>query len=193
MGRTVGSPLTVKQPHLDPIRPFPLAVALALAPALLLGTAADARAQGAGRPPLTLKLGALRPSDNDARRLTGSRHLGGEIDLGQSGQGSSALSVGYFEGRARGHSMRVIPITVSSTSDAPVPLLGFGRLYTGSGLGAYLVRIDSSGTKTRFGGFASLGLRFAEGFFVEAKYHYVNGDVNGISPSGVAFLVGWRL
>jgi hypothetical protein len=150
----------------------------------LLGIARPALAQKTG---LAVKLGSLQPSSGSTRDLTGSRHFGGEVDFATPT--GETISVGLYQGSRSGH--RLETFTVQAVRSAGVPLLG-GRLYTGSGIGLYQIRADGSKRTTRFGGCALVGIRLTEGIFAETRYYLVNGSVNGVSASGIAFLIGTR-
>jgi hypothetical protein len=146
-----------------------------------------ARAQGSGPLLIRAKLGQLQISDTSTKNLVGSNHTGFEVDFGARATGGNQfLSVGYFEKRQSGRFLRSIPITISSIGQAPIPFPG---IYTTTGFGAYLLSTNGA-SKTQLGGFFGFGLRLGGGFFAEAKYHQVNGDVAGLNPNGVAILIG---
>ncbi|MGC4046885.1 MAG: hypothetical protein QM758_24075 [Armatimonas sp.] len=145
-----------------------------------------AQAQGTGPLLIRAKLGQLQVTDSDTKTAVGSGHFGAEVDFGSKlGGGNSFLSVGYFEKRQNGRYLRTIPITITNIGQGPLPFTG---LYTTSGIGGYILSTNGS-SRTQFGGFFGVGMRFG-GMFAEAKYHQVNGGVNGLSPNGLAILIG---
>jgi len=157
--------------------------------------ASPATAQGTGIVPVRVKLGVLLPQDNDTKDFAGSTHLNGEVDvsLPNFGQGKYIFTAGYSQGSRDGGKLRVIPLTVARVFGPPNPLSGIiGNVYFGVGAGAYLLKASSAGdseSKTTIGGFGVIGYQFPNPYFVEAKYH-VAGSVRGISPNGLAILVG---
>ena len=149
-----------------------------------------AAAQTAGILPVRIKAGVLLPQD-------GGTAFNGEVDLAvpTPGAGQTMLTAGYAEGRENGRKLRIIPVTIARIFAPPNPVAGVtGNVYFGIGVGAYFLRASGGGaseSKTRPGGFAMAGYQFPSALFVEAKYH-VTGEVAGLSPNGVALLLGRR-
>ena len=157
--------------------------------------AQPAAAQGTGIVPVRVKVGLMLPQDSDTKDFAGSRLLNGEVDvsLPNLGAGKYILTAGYAQGSRGGGKLRVIPVTVARVFGPPNPLSGVtGNVYFGLGAGAYFLRASGGGTsesKTRLGGFGLIGYQLPNPYFIEAKYH-VAGSVNGISPNGLAIMVG---
>jgi hypothetical protein len=109
------------------------------------------------------------------------------------GAGKYIFTAGYSQGSGDGGKLRVIPVTVARVFGPPNPLAGVtGNVYFGVGAGAYFLKASAGGeseSKTTLGGFGVIGYQFPNPYFIEAKYH-VAGSVNGISPNGLAILVG---
>lgn len=155
--------------------------------AALLLTPLAAQAQGNGPLLIRGKLGQLQLNDTTTRGQIGSNQRTFEVDLGSKlSGGNSFLTIGYSEKRQSGRYLRSIPITLTNLGQGPLP---FGGLYTTSGIGAYLLSTNGA-SRTQFGGFFGMGLRLGGGLFAEAKYHQVNGDINGLNPNGLAILIG---
>lgn len=148
--------------------------------------------------PIRVKLGVLLPQHGDTKRDTGDVHFNAEVDLALPlpGAGSRQVTVGYSQSLESGKKLRAIPVTVAQVFSAPNPAAGItGNVYFGLGFGAYFLRASGGGvseSKTRLGGFGMAGYQFPNAFFVEAKYHLVSGKVAGLSPNGLAFLLGRR-
>ena len=115
--------------------------------------------------PVRLKVGLLQPSDGGAKNIAGSPLYTGEVEvvlpsfLGPAG--SSILTAGYQDRSTHGNELRVIPLTISKTSDVPNPVsLVTGKVYYGGGIGAYILHAEKDGgseDKTTFGGFGVVG------------------------------------
>jgi hypothetical protein len=154
------------------------------------GWTQPAAAQTGGILPLRIKAGVLLPED-------GGTAFNGEVDLAipTLGAGRTLITAGYAEGKENGRRLRIIPVTVARIFSPPNPAAGVtGNIYFGLGVGAYFLRASGGGVseeKTRVGGFGVAGYQFPSTFFVEAKYH-VAGKVAGLSPNGVALLLGRR-
>lgn len=148
--------------------------------------------------PVRIKLGVLLPQNGTTKRDTGDAHFNAEVDvaLPVPGLGGKQVTVGYSQSLESGRKLRVIPVTVSQVFSPPNPAAGLtGNVYFGLGVGAYFLRASGEGaseSKTRIGGFGVAGYQFPNAFFVEAKYHLVSGKVAGLSPNGLAFLLGRR-
>lgn len=171
-----------------PMRTYLLGIALCVAAA----TPAVAQNSG-GSLPFRVKLGVLQPR-GDARSVFGAQHAGAMVDLTMaSSPDGSTLSVGYFGAQRNGEKMRTVPVLLTKSSEGASPIPGLTGFYTGTGFGAYFIDAGGSGFKTRWGGYASAGIRLSGDLFAEAQYHYVTSGVNGFSPSGVALLVGRKL
>ena len=163
-----------------------LVVSLAGLAALAISAPA-ARAQGSGPLLIRAKFGNIPLNDDSTKTAVGSSQKGVELDFGSKATGgNSFLTVGYFETRKSGQYLRTIPITLTNLGQGPLPFPG---VYTTSGIGAYLLSTNGSGSKVHYGGFVGIGLRLG-GIFAEAKYHQVQGDVKGLNPNGLAVLVG---
>lgn len=142
--------------------------------------------------PLRVKLGVLQPGGRTAETF-GSQHYGLQIDIAGSKQADAeTLSIGYFQARRNGQTMRTIPVLLTKTSNGSSPVGGLSGFYTGTGLGIYFIDAAGSGLKQRFGGYFSGGYRVSGGFYVEAQYHLISGNVNGFTPNGLAILLGRR-
>lgn len=167
--------------------------ALAVCGSLGLGVK-PAAAQGTGLIPVRAKIGVFLPQ-GDAKDFAGSTHFNGEIDVSPPnlGQGKFTFTAGYYQGSENGHKLRMVPITVGRTFAPPNPVSGVtGNPYFGLGAGPYFLRASGAGaseSKTTIGGFGMAGYQFPNKFFVEAKYHLA-GKVAGISPRGLALMVG---
>jgi outer membrane protein W len=163
-------------------------IALAAALGTLAFSAPAAQAQGSGPLLIRAKFGNIPLNDSVTKTGVGSSQKGFEVDFGSKiSGGNSFLTVGYFETRKSGQFLRTMPITFTNHGQGPLP---FGGLYTTSGIGAYVLSTNGSSNKVRYGGFFGAGLRLGGGLFAEAKYHQVQGDINGLSPNGLAVLVG---
>lgn len=144
-----------------------------------------------------LKIGVLLPGQGDTRTFTGSTHFNAEADIAipNLGQGRTYASIGYSQGSKNGGRLRSIPLTLTRIFSPPNPVSGVtGNVYFGLGAGAYFLRASGRGAsinKTRLGGFGVVGYQFPNPFFVEAKYQFV-GKVAGVSPTGLALMVGRR-
>lgn len=140
------------------------------------------------------KVGVFLPR-GDARDFAGSTHFNAEVDVAVPflGAGRTFVSAGYYQGSEGGRKLRMIPLTIGKVFSPPNPASGItGNLYFGAGVGAYLLRASGHGdseSKTRPGAFAMAGYQFPNAYFVEAKYHIV-GSVGGVSPRGLALMVG---
>jgi hypothetical protein len=142
--------------------------------------------------PLRVKLGVLQPQGRTAETF-GSQHYGVQVDIAGSKQAdATTLSVGYFQARRNGQSMRTIPVLLTKTSEGSSPVSGLTGFYSGTGFGIYFIDAAGSGLKQRFGGYFSGGYRVSGGFYVEAQYHLISGNVNGFRPNGLAILLGRR-
>ena len=170
--------------------------------ATLAGTA---QAQGIGSVlPVRVKVGVLLPSQGDTKSRTADTFFSGEVDvdLPAAGLGRRRVTVGYAQSVDGGQTLRVIPVTLSQVFSPPNPASGLtGNVYFGLGAGAYFTRASGipvaegetdSESKTLLGGFAMAGYQFPNAFFVEGKYHLVSGKVAGLSPNGIAVLLGRR-
>ena len=149
--------------------------------------------------PVRVKAGVFMPQDGQTRDFSGSTLFNAEIDLAlpSPGAGQTILTAGYSEGSKSGRKFRMIPLTVSQVFTPPNPAAGLtGNVYFGAGAGVYLLRASGGSTagsreKTTLGGFAVVGYMFPKTYFIEGKYH-VAGDVDGLSPNGLAVMLGRR-
>ncbi len=177
------------------------AAALALAGGAMAAAPKPAAAQLGSIIPIRVKAGIFTPQDKDTRNAAGSTVFNAEIDLTvpSPGAGQTIFTAGYAEGSKSGRRFRMIPLTVSQVFSPPNPAAGLtGNVYFGVGAGVYLLRASGGGgtatgsrEKTTFGGFAVVGYLFPQTYFIEGKYH-VAGDVDGLSPNGLAILLGRR-
>lgn len=180
---------------------LPITAALLALPALLAAGPQAARAQGVGVPAIRVKLGVFLPNDSDTKSFAGSTHYGGEVDLATpvTSGGQGFLSLGYTQGRRGGRSYQVIPLGLSKVNYFGNPVAGLtGNIYFGGGVGAYFLHASGGGTssqsKTRFGAFLQAGyVTPLSGIFIEGKYHFVNGDLNGLGASGLSVFIGKKL
>ena len=167
----------------------------ALAATSLLGAVQNAHAQNTGLIPVRAKLGVVYPTNSGTRTLTGSTHLGGEVDvaLPRFLGGRYMVSAGFFQGSDSGNKLRMIPVTLGRYFQPPNPVGSLtGNVYAGAGIGPYFLRGQVGGVsdnKVTIGGFGSVGYQFPNPYFIEAKYHLV-GKVNGLRPGGLAVMVG---
>lgn len=172
-------------------------VAFLLAGAALFASCPAARAQGSIIP-VRVKVGILNASDGDVRRSVGTPLFQGEVDvaLPSTSPGKTYVSVGYMERRKNGGTFRVVPLTISRVYSPPNPASRLtGNVYTGAGIGAYLLHASGGGdseNKTTIGGFVVVGYQFPTPYFVEAKYHQTAGGVKSLSPNGLAISAGYR-
>lgn len=152
----------------------------------------EAQAQVGGIVPIRAKIGVFLPQDSEAKDFAGSTHINAEIETTLPATGLR-LTAGYSQGSRGGRKVRMIPLTVSKVFTPPNPAAGVtGNVYFGLGVGAYLLRASGAGvseSKTTIGGFGVAGYQFPNAYFVEAKYHVV-GKVGGVSPNGIALLLG---
>jgi hypothetical protein len=163
-----------------------------------LGNAPAAHAQLL---PLRLKIGIVNLTDAAAKNIAGTPAYTGEADfvlpsLGSGG--STILTAGIQERRSNGNELRIVPLTISRTSNLPNPAaVVTGNFYYGAGVGAYVMQAKVAGfskDKTNFGGFGVVGYQFPlVGIFAEAKYQLVSGSVLGAHGSGVLLMIGKRL
>jgi hypothetical protein len=165
-----------------------------------LGTAVQGfkpvEAQTTGLLPLRAKVGVFLPR-GDAQDFAGSTHFNAEAELLLPrifpGSGTTGVNVGYSQGSRGGNKLRMIPVTVERLYGLPNPAARItGNIYGGAGIGPYFLRASNnngSTSKTTLGGFGVVGYQFPSKLFVEAKYH-VAGRVDGVSPNGLALLVG---
>lgn len=139
---------------------------------------------------LTVRAGALQPS-GALMKAVSERHPGVMIDFvnSKSADGST-LTIGFFQGGSGDLKTRTIPVMFSKVSESTQNVPGLGGLYTGTGLGAYLLDAPGSSMKTLWGGYALVGVKLPGGIFAETHYHYTNRSVNGYSPNGVALMIG---
>lgn len=171
-------------------------IALAAASGAVASAGQSACAQGTGAIPVRAKIGAFLPG-GDAKDFAGSTHLSGEVDVAipALGAGRTFVTAGYYSGSEDGRRLRMIPVTVGRLFSPPNPAGRVtGNVYFGLGVGAYFLRTSGGGrsdSKTAPGGFGMVGYQFPNPFFIEAKYH-VAGSIRGISPNGLAILVGRR-
>ncbi|MES2464865.1 MAG: hypothetical protein V4671_30235 [Armatimonadota bacterium] len=164
--------------------------------------------------PIRLKLGVFLPSDRDTRKVSGSTHLSGEVDVAlpfsdRSGA-QTFLSVGFSKrngtGFGIGSSYQVIPISLTQISSPQNPVGRVtGSIYYGAGVGLYFVKVTGLVRAASVGSFvysksrALIGTSLVAGyqtpasFFIEGKYHVVTGTVEGYSPNGLSVFVGKRL
>jgi hypothetical protein len=153
-------------------------------------------AQGTGLVPVRAKVGVFLPR-GDARDFAGSTHFNAEADvtvpIALFGPGRTVVTAGFYQGSDDGRKLRMIPVTIGKVFSPPNPAGRItGNVYFGAGVGAYFLRASDDGdseSKTRPGAYAMAGYQFPSAFFVEAKYHVV-GSVGGISPNGLAIMVG---
>lgn len=145
--------------------------------------------------PLRLKLGVLLAQDGDVRSRAGSTIFGGELDLDLPTMvaGKTRLGIGYFEKSG----FRYIPVTVSRIFSPPNPAAKItGSPYFGIGGGGYFLR-GGGANEVKLGVFAVGGYEFPRTLlffdFVEAKYQYTFGGVNGLSPNGLVLMLGKKL
>jgi hypothetical protein len=168
---------------------------VALSATVCVGAMAPAHAQNTGLIPVRAKIGVVYPTNSDTRNLTGSTHLGGEVDvaLPRLLGGRYMVSAGLFQGSDSGNKLRMIPVTVGRFFQPPNPVGSLtGNVYAGAGVGAYFLRGQvgaTSDSKVTIGGYGTVGYQFPNPYFVEAKYHLV-GKVNGLRPGGLAVMVG---
>ena len=155
-----------------------------------------AAAQGTGLLPVRAKVGVFLPQ-GDAKDFAGSTHFNGEVDvtvpLPLFGAGRTVVTAGIYQGSDDGRKLRMIPVTIGKVFAPPNPAGRItGNVYFGAGVGAYFLRASGDGdseSKTRPGAYAAAGYQFPNEFFVEAKYHVV-GSVGGVSPRGLALMLG---
>lgn len=165
--------------------------------ATVVGGVRPAAAQDTGLLPVRVKVGVFRPTSGTTRNFAGSTNFDGEVDaaLPGMGGGKTLIGAGYSQGSRNGGKLRVIPITVARMFAPPNPVAGAtGNVYFGVGAGPYFVKASAGGaaqSKTTLGAFGMAGYQFPGPFFVEAKYHVV-GKVAGLSPGGLAIMVGRR-
>jgi hypothetical protein len=162
---------------------------------IALAIPAAAQSQSASSTyPLRFRIGSLQLSNSKAREYAGSRIYGAQVDLVPSkGADASALTIGYFEGRRNGKSLRVAPLLVTKSTDTSAPVSNLTGFYSSSGFGAYFIDAAGSGYKAKLGGFFGFGLRLSGGVFVEAQYlQTFGGSVNGATPNGVGIFIGRR-
>lgn len=175
----------------------------ALGLALCLALPAPAQAQG-NLLPFRFKVGGLFATDSDVRNFVGSPLLAAEVDFdlpSLAGGNRTRLGLGYYERRNDGKAFRAVPFTVSQIFSPPNPASATtGNVYFGFGGGLYYMQRSGQGGKsaTNLGLQGIVGYQFPKrigGFldFVEGKYHYTFGGVNGLSPNGLTVMLGHRL
>lgn len=174
---------------MHPMRTYLFGVAVSA----LLATPALAQLNPNVSPSARVKVGILMPGGK-AKDTIGAQQPGTLVELGgYHAADGSVLSVGYFGGTRQGVTMRTVPILLTKSTPMASPIPGLTGFYSGSGLGAYFIDADGSGAKSRWGGYVSVGFQLAGGITAEAQYHYVNGNVAGYSPKGVAYMLGLKL
>lgn len=170
--------------------------------ALLFGGAAHAQVventylAGPESKNLAIHLGALLPSEADARRYGGRYVYGIELDykiqVVALQNSISNISVGYYE---RGD-LRIIPFSLSQIWREPNRTIFGQHYYYGAGVSLNSVRFTTPETegksKVLFGFSAIGGLDFGSSYFAELKYSYLfrydSKFVGGFFPSvGVRF------
>jgi hypothetical protein len=157
---------------------------------------APVTAQTTGLIPLRGKVGVFLPRGS-AQDFSGNTHFNGEVELLLArvfpGSGITGINLGYSQGSRNGNKLRVIPVTVEKLFGLPNPAAAVtGNIYAGAGVGPYFVRVfrgRRDNSETTLGGFGVVGYQFPSKLFVEAKYH-VAGRVNGVSPNGLALMIG---
>ena len=156
--------------------------------------------------PLSIKLGALIPTNSAATHNGGSAQISGGVDyaVGKTTQDNPTIPSVYadYNGGSRngGH---------VNTYGAGVAVRGYGNKpgaanstgtspYIGAGIGVYHSDIKNtqngavrSGNTTSIGGKVFAGLEFSQNYFVEANYQFLPSKV-GVNPSGVGLQIGAR-
>jgi hypothetical protein len=157
--------------------------------ALIALTSSSVLAQQ-GQSGMRIRLGVMQPS-SAASKAVAQQHPGVMVDfLSSKSADGSTLTVGYFQGGSGTNMVRTVPLMFSKMTESTSKVSGLGGLYTGTGLGAYLLDTPGSSMKTLWGGYAMVGLKLPGGIFAETQYHYTNRSVNGYSPNGVALMIG---
>lgn len=186
-------------------RRLPPALAVTLLTTALSITLIPRSASAQISSPLSIraKLGVLTPAGKDVRDRVGSPLFLGELEVGLpsipglNAAGGLSASISYMERRDKGNMLRMVPITVMQRFSPPNPASRVtGNIFFGVGAGVYLLRGSQGGNTddaTRLGAFGTVGYELpGRTYFVEGKYHLVSGSVSGMSPDGLALMIGRR-
>lgn len=170
--------------------------ALAVSSCTLLALLAPvAQAQTTGIVPLRVKIGALLPSQSEARDNAGSAVPLAEVDIRIPRiLGADFVSLGIQTRSNNGGRLHVVPVTISRTFQPPNPVGKItGSPYFGVGAGAYFLQAKNNGdssSKVAPGAFGQIGYQFPSKLFVEAKYQIVAGKAAGLRPNGIILALG---
>ena len=168
-----------------------------VAVSLMALAAPQTQAQSTGLVPVRVKIGALLPSQSEARDNSGSVVPAAEVDIRIPRiLGADFVSVGIQTRSNNGGRLRVVPVTVSRTFQPPNPVGSItGSPYFGVGAGAYFLNgkngtSGQSDSKIAPGAFGQVGYQFPNKLFVEAKYQIVAGKAAGLRPNGLVLALG---
>lgn len=138
--------------------------------------------------PTGLYVGGFFPS-GDAQKRGGSSQLAAELRYAfpvsvPLTPTRTVISLGAEFGSKHGNHNTIVPVTIAEyvglNGHSPYSAL---TPYAGAGVGAYFLNQSGISTKTQIGGFGALGYNLALGFFIEAKYQFVqhgNGALVGV-------------
>jgi hypothetical protein len=178
-------------------------VARAVGVAVLLActtVAARAQDEGEANPRWSLKAGAFFPTQGTLRGQSGSPYyvLGVEFDPDfryRFEGGRIAFGAEAMFRESRKTRFLTIPLTARITWDITPPTSS-SRVYGGLGAGIYFIGTQFEGQTLQPGARFILGADLGERWFIETNYDYVSGFTdsagNGIKPSGLSLLLGYR-
>lgn len=185
-------------------RTLPGILALSL---LVWAGAAQAQSLQPVQHPLSIKIGALFPTNSSASDNSGNAQIDAGLDYAFGKTGSVAnpalpsIYLDYFGGSRNGGHVDTVALGVAIREYANTPS-GNNRQavspYLGFGLGGYFTDIKNtrgfftrSGSNLNFGGKIMGGVEFSGNYFVEANYQFVPSN-HGVNPSGLGIQVGGR-
>jgi len=156
--------------------------------------------------PLSIKVGALFPSNSDATHNAGTADISAGVDyaFGKTTQENPALPSIYADYNGGSHNgghvnTYGVGVAVRGYANKPGAANSSGvSPYIGAGVGVYHSDIKNtrpavavSGSTTSVGGKVFAGLEFSQNYFIEANYQFLPSKV-GVNPSGVGLQIGAR-
>ncbi|HEX5323609.1 MAG TPA: hypothetical protein VFW40_07470 [Capsulimonadaceae bacterium] len=173
---------------------------------LCIGVAAQAQTTVPVQHPLSVKVGALFPTNSAATHSGGSAQISAGLDyaFGKTTQENPALPSIYLDYNGGSHDGGHV-----NTYGAGIAVRGYGSKpgaattsgvspYFGAGVGVYHSDIKNtrdavvqSGSTTSIGGKIFAGVEFSQNYFIEANYQFLPSKA-GVNPSGVGVQIGAR-
>jgi opacity protein-like surface antigen len=173
---------------------------------ILCAGAAQAQTTVPVQHPLSIKLGALIPTNSAATHNGGSAQISAGVDyaIGKTTEDNPTIPSIYADYNGGSHdgghvNTYGVGVAVRGYGDKPGAANKSGTSpYLGAGVGVYHSDIKNtrggvvrSGNTTSVGGKVFAGVEFSQNYFIEANYQFLPSK-EGVNPSGVGLQIGAR-